>query len=111
MENVIGIAFMTVATAQVVGTIAYLVQAGRLLRRLEGQHKAVHESIGSPLLLANNTPRNNILFLGWIWNREFETLGDADSIAMAKLVRTLLISLLFGLAVLIALLLLLSATI
>ena len=110
MENVISFAFVTVAAAQVLGTIVYLVNAGRLLRRLESQHATVHASIGSPSLILNNTPRNNLLFLRWIWNREFESLDSPSSIALSRLVRSLLVSLLVGFVVLIALFLILSTT-
>ena len=103
MGNVIGVTFIAVAAIQVLGTIAFLVNAGRLLQRLEDRHKLVHESMGSPSLIMNNTPRNNVLFLRWIWNRDFRTLDDPKSMALASFVRTLLVSLLFGLAVLIAL--------
>jgi hypothetical protein len=103
MSNFIGISFITLAAVQVLGTLAYLIQVSRLFRRLENRHKAVHESIGSPSLIMNNTPRNNILFLRWIWKREFQALEDSDSVALASLVRSLLIVLLSGFAVLIAL--------
>ena len=88
MANIVSIAFIAVAAVLVLGTIAYLVNAGRLLRRLEERHKAVHESLGSPLLIMNNTPRNNVLFFRWIWGRDFQTLGDPDSVALARLVRS-----------------------
>ena len=108
MDNVIGIAFIVVFAAQLVGTIAYLVNVGRLFRHLEEQHKAVHESIGSPLVFANNTPRNNLRFFGWIWNREYETVGSADTVALAKRVRWILLSLLCGFVLLIVLFLILN---
>jgi len=110
MRNVIGIVFITVFAVQFLGTIVYLFNAARLFRRLEQQHKGVHEAIGSPLLFMNNTPRNNILFLRWIWNRDFRDLDDPKSLALASLVRSLLLSLFFGFAVLIALFVALSVT-
>ena len=103
MGNFLGISFITLAAVQLLGTFAYLIQVARLLRRLEKRHKAVHESIGSPLLIMNNTPRNNILFFRWIWNRDFQSLQDPHSVALASVVRLLLVSLLCGFAVLIAL--------
>ena len=109
MENFTTFAFITVAAAVILGTIVYLVNAGRLLRRLERQHPAVHESIGSPSLILNSTPRNNVLFFRWIWNRNFESLDDAKTIALSRLVRSLLIGLLAGLVVMVALFLGLSA--
>jgi hypothetical protein len=108
VETFIPFAFITAAAVQVLGTIVYLVNAGRLLRRLETQHGAVHESIGSPSLILNNTPRNNVLFLRWIWNREFESLDDSKTRALSRLVRSLLVSLLVSFVVMIALFLVLS---
>ena len=110
MQNVIGIALITVFAVQFLGTIAYLISVGRLFRRLQQQHKEVHEALGSPLLIMNNTPRNNILFLRWMWNRDFQGLGDPDSLALANLVRSLLMWLFCGFAVLIALFVALSVT-
>jgi hypothetical protein len=109
VENLISFAFNTVAAVLILGIVVYLVNAGRLLRRLESQHPAVHESIGSPSLFLNNTPRNNVLFFRWIWNRRFESLNDSKSIALSRLVRSLLLGLLAGLVVMIALFLALSA--
>ena len=110
MENVISFAFITVAAVQVLGTVVYLVNAGRLLCRLESQHAPVHESIGSPSLILNNTPRNNLLFLRWIWNRQFESLDSASSVELSRLVRSLLVALLVGFAILIALFVILIFT-
>jgi hypothetical protein len=109
VESFIPFAFITAAVVQVLGTIVYLVNAGRLLRRLETQHGAVHESIGSPSIILNNTPRNNILFLRWIWNRDFNSLDDSKTIALSRLVRSLLMSLLVGFVAMIALFLVMSA--
>jgi hypothetical protein len=94
VENFISFAFIAVAAVQILGTIVYLVNAGRLFRRLESQHATVHESIGSPSLILHNTPRNNLLFFRWIWNREFESLDSPSSIALSRLVRSLLVGLL-----------------
>ncbi len=110
MENVIPFAFITVAAASFIGTIVYLVNVGRLFRRLESQHATAHESIGSPSLILNNTPRNNLLFFRWIWNREFESLDNANTIALARFVRSLLVGLILGFLVLIALFLAVSFT-
>jgi len=110
MSNVVGIALIIVAGAQVLGTVAYLICAGRLLRRLEVHHPAVHESLGRPLLIAHNTPRNNVLFLRWLWNRDFDVLPNSDSIALAKLVRSQLVCLLAGFALLISMFLVISST-
>jgi hypothetical protein len=110
MGNFFGITFIAVFAAQFLGTVAYLVQIGRLLRRLESKHKAIHEALGSPLLVFNNTPRNNMLVLGWLWHREFETIDDVETVALARSVRTLLLALASGLGVMILLFALLSVS-
>lgn len=97
-NDAIGTAFLIVFAAQGLGTIVYLVNVGRLFRRIETQHRSVHESLGSPLLFANNTPRNNVLFLRWLWAQGFESLRDADTVALAALVRSLFVWLLYGFA-------------
>jgi len=108
MANTIAIAFIALAIVQLVCTLVYLVKTGQLLHRLEAQHPEVHEAIGRPLLIANNTPRNNVLFIRWLWRRDFETLQNTESIALARLVRLLLLWLFVGFAVLIAIFLVLS---
>jgi hypothetical protein len=110
MTSVVNIAFIAVAAALVIGTIAYWVNAGRLLRRLMERHKSVHESLGSPLLIMNNTPRNNVLFFRWIWSSDFEALEDSGSVKLANLVRSLLVWLLVGFAVLVVLFVAFSVT-
>jgi len=110
MGGVIAIVFISVAAAQFLGTIVYLVNTGLLWRRLETRYKAVHESIWSPLLIANNTPRNNGLFIRWLWNREFETLGDSASVALAGRVRSLYVWLMSGFVAMLALFALLAIT-
>jgi hypothetical protein len=110
MDNPASIAFLALVAVQVLGTVVYLVFAGRLLRRLQVHHSAVHESIGSPQLIANNTPRNNWLFLRWLWSREFEALPDSDSVALARRVRVLLLWLLLGFGAIITMFLALGST-
>ncbi len=110
MGNSIGIAFIAVFAVQFLVTVIYLVQIGRLLRRLESKHKSIHDSLGSPLLVFNNTLRNNMLVLGWLWRREFETIDDNETIALARIVRALLLALACGFVLVILLFILLSAS-
>lgn len=110
INDTIGTAFLVVFAAQFLGTTVYLGMVGRLFRRMKTRHKSVHESLGSPLLFANNTPRNNLRFLRWLWARGFESLEDAGSVALAALVRSLFVWLLYGFAILVALFLVLMAT-
>jgi hypothetical protein len=110
MDSFIGILFIVVFAIQALGTLAYLVQAGRLMSRLESRHSQVHESLGSPSLILNNRPRNNMLVLRWLWRREFESLDDAGTVVLAKRVRALLLCLFAGFGVLLALFVILQAS-
>jgi hypothetical protein len=109
MDNFIGIVFNAVFAVQFIGTVVYLIQVGRLLRRLESKHKAVHESLGSPLLILNNRPRNNMLVLCWLWRRDFESLDDAGTVALATGVRTMLLCLAVGFGIVLLLFFVLQA--
>jgi hypothetical protein len=96
MGNVIGLTFIVVFVLQTVGTVAYLVQTSRLLRRLESNHPEIHKSLGDPQLVANNTPRNNMLLLRWLWRRDYQSIGDAATVSLASIVRMLFVLLVSG---------------
>ena len=110
MDNVVGILLIAVFAVQVIGTVVYLAQVGRLLRRLESKHQAVHESLGSPMVILNNRPRNNMLVLGWLWRREFESLDDAGTVELARSVRTMLLCLAAGFGIVLLLFVVLQAS-
>ena len=96
MGNPIGIAFIVVFVAQSIGTVAYLVQVSRLMRRLEAHHPEIHNSLGKPRLVANNTPQNNKQLLGWLWRREYQPIADAATVSLARSVRTIFLCLAVG---------------
>lgn len=96
MGNVIGITFIVVFVVQTLGTVAYLVQIARLLRRLESNHPEIHKSLGGPQLVANNTPKNNMLMLRWLWRKDYQSIGDAATVSLAGIVRTLFVLLVSG---------------
>ena len=92
--------FIALIVVQVIGTVAYLVQVVELFARLRKNCPAVYESLGSPSLVFNNTPKNNMLFLGWLWRRDFDVVGDADTAHKAAVVRVMLLALLSNMALL-----------
>ena len=96
MPNVVPASIVILFAALVIGIVVYLIQMARLLGRLGERHPQVYESLGSPSLLFNNTPRNNLLVLGWLWRNEFEELGDPDTIGRCRAVRALLVACLSG---------------
>ena len=110
MDNVIGILFIVAFAVQAIGTVVYLIQAARLLNRLESRHRPIHESLGSPSLILNNRPRNSMLVLGWLWRREFESTDDAGTVALAKHVRSLLLCLAVGFGAVVVLFFLVQAS-
>jgi hypothetical protein len=93
MTEIAALVLVVLFAAQVVGTVTYLFLVGRLFSRLENEHAIVHESLGSPSLFLNNSIQNNTRVLRWLWRREFEELGDPETVASASVVRTLLVAL------------------
>jgi hypothetical protein len=53
-------------------------------RRLRSRHAATYAALGSPTLFWNNSPRNNWLFLKFIFSSRWRELGDP---AVANAVR------------------------
>jgi hypothetical protein len=85
----------------VIGTTVYLLLVARLFSRLREHCPAVYDSLGSPSLIFNNTPKNNMLFLRWLWGRDYDDLSDADTVRKARVIRLVLASLLGTFAALI----------
>jgi len=96
MAEIAPVSFVVLFVALAIGIVVYLIQLVRLLGLLRNRHLQVFESLGSPSLFFNNSPRNNMLVLGWLWRREFEGLGDAQTISQFKAVRFLLLACLSG---------------
>ena len=76
----------------VLGVAVYLVSLVRLISQLRQRHPTVYESLGSPSLFMNNSPRNNLLLLGWLYRRDYSDLGDVDTVRSADRVRLLLLA-------------------
>jgi hypothetical protein len=47
-----------------------------LFRRLRRYHSATYESVGSPTLFWNNSPRNNVLFMRFLFGLRWRQLPD-----------------------------------
>jgi hypothetical protein len=47
-----------------------------LFRHLRNHHQATYESIGSPTLFWNNSPRNNWLFVKFLFGSRWKSLDD-----------------------------------
>jgi hypothetical protein len=105
MTGIAAIVFAVVLVVQFVGTIGYLLLIASLFRRLKASHTTVWESLGSPSLIMNNSPRNNLRVLRWLWAKGYLDLGDSETVDLAGTVRTLLLALLGNFAILVLLIL------
>jgi hypothetical protein len=103
MSSSLAIVFIGIAGVLFVATIVYLILIARLLGLLRDRFPQLYESLGSPSLILNNTPKNNILLLGWLWRRDFSSLSDTVAISRCSVVRGLLVWCLAGYAGLFAL--------
>jgi hypothetical protein len=75
----------------VVSVAVYLISVVKLLSRLRQRYPTVYESLGSPSLFTNNSPRNNLKLLGWLYRRDYSDLGDIDTERSADRVRFMLL--------------------
>src|SRR5438045_3264864 len=51
-------------------------------RRLRTRHALLYESLGSPTLFQNNTPRTMTLFLKFLYGFSWRRLGDATLVGV-----------------------------
>lgn len=58
-----------------------------VFRRLREKHTLTYEAIGSPTLFWNNSPRNNWLFLKFIFGARWQELDDTALIKVSRIVR------------------------
>jgi hypothetical protein len=100
MPTVVAIFFLALVAVQFVGTLVYLVLIGTLLASLKRDHANVWESLGRPSLFLNNTIRNNVLVLKWLWRKGYSDLQNPATRRHASTVRTLLLMLFMNFALL-----------
>jgi hypothetical protein len=103
MEEIAAVGFFVLLLVQVVGIGIYVLLLGRLFSRLEAHHGPVYESLGSPSLILNSTTRNVLLYLRWLWRREYSNLPDRETVRRAIVVRTLLVTLFVNFVILLTL--------
>lgn len=88
------------------GTVKHLLLVHRLFSRLSKSHPDVWRQLGEPALVSNSTPRNNMLFLGWLWRKDYQRLSRApQDVILAARVRALLVALILSFAALVVVLL------
>lgn len=100
MTLITGILFISLSAVQALGTAIYLVLITRLFSQLRAQHPDVYETLGRPSMILNNTIGNNVRVVRWLWRKDFLSLSDAHTVASARRIRTLLITLYANFAVL-----------
>jgi hypothetical protein len=61
-----------------------------LFKRLRLRHPSVFESLGSPSLFWNNSPRNNLRFLGFLFGSEPRQLQDQTIVRVCVFMRVFL---------------------
>jgi hypothetical protein len=60
-------------------------------RRLRNRHTATYETLGSPSLFWNNSPRNNWLFLKFLCSSRWRELGDPAIAYAVRFMRIFLV--------------------
>src|SRR3954471_23269813 len=63
-----------------------------VFRRLRFQHAEMFEAIGSPSLFWNNSPKNNWLFLKFLFRGEWQQLGDRPLAIGARIMQVVLVA-------------------
>jgi hypothetical protein len=61
-----------------------------VFKRLRRRHPSVFESLGSPSLFWNNSPRNNFLFLRFLFGSEPRQLRDETLVRVCVFMRILI---------------------
>lgn len=80
MEEIFPIVFATLF----VSVILWFYLCKKLFTMLEIHHPAVYEAMGKPSLIMNNTISNNILFMKFLFKREWRELNDMKIAALGK---------------------------
>jgi hypothetical protein len=61
-----------------------------LFRRLRNNHRALYESLGSPTLFWNNSPRNNWLLAKFLFGSRWKSLDDPLLATVCSIMRAFL---------------------
>ncbi|WP_440589746.1 hypothetical protein [Pseudoalteromonas pernae] len=70
------VALSSIILVVVVVTYLYIFQD--LMKQLREKYNADYERIERPTLLWNSTPRNNILFFKYLYNKEYKKHNDEE---------------------------------
>jgi hypothetical protein len=73
-----------------------------MFRRLRVRHAEAFEAIGSPSLFWNNSPRNNWLFLKFLFQGQWRQLGDRQLAISARIMQAVFVVYVLGFVALFA---------
>jgi hypothetical protein len=88
--------FITAWAIMFVMVVVWFAVVTWLFRRLRNDHPATYESIGSPTLFWNNSPRNNWLFAKFLFGAQWKSLDDPALNIACHLMRAFLCVYLVG---------------
>ena len=94
MLDVAAIVLVILVGFQFLGTAVYLFLIRKVLVHLETNHTVTWRQLGEPSLFLNNSPRNSLLVVRFLWNKQYLLLQDAELTHLASRVRGLLVVLL-----------------
>jgi hypothetical protein len=98
LDTIAASIFLALLAVQPIGTVVYLCLIRQLFVRIEERHTDTWRALGEPSLFLNNTIRNNFRVLGWLWRKDYSSLGIPDDVRLAARVRQLyvLLMIMFG---------------
>jgi len=70
-----------------------------MFRRLRSQHAETFAALGSPSLFLNNTPRTNWLFLKFLFQEQWQRLGDRQLSIGARVMQVVFVTYMLGFVV------------
>ena len=79
-------ATVIIATLTVIFVLAMILH-GLFLRRLRREHPEVWESLGRPTLIMNNSPRNSLASLKYLFTAQYRDLPDQRFVRYCDLLR------------------------
>lgn len=74
------------------GIIIWFILVSRYFRYLREKHPQTYARMGSPSLIMNNTPSNNIRFVKYICSDQCDETGDDELVAKTRTLRFILFS-------------------
>jgi hypothetical protein len=74
-----------------VSCVGGLIMQQIFFSRLRRLHTSTWEQLGRPVIFLNSGLLNTVAFFRFMWRREYESLGNQRTVAIARFLRALLI--------------------